>query len=217
MAIPQRSLAWILITSKNHLSASLRARPSHSVKVCLYYYTAAERHTPFRFDFFLGQPLMFMCVGTPFATQRSIKHCAGTVPELREHERSLNEELLAKASHVWLQKHMEVSMETENCSEETEEIRKLDSQLDHLNDYMSKMEERLKLHNEKLMETLRHQKEEREKRRRSFHERMTQNQAEDTAFQQQMASILNRVDSVRNRQSIYDIVNSMDIPKVHKV
>lgn len=50
------------------------------------------------------------------------------------------------------------------------EIRKLDSQLDHLNDYMSKMEERLKLHNEKLMETLRHQKEEREKRRRSFHE-----------------------------------------------
>ncbi|RCN23700.1 hypothetical protein ANCCAN_30613, partial [Ancylostoma caninum] len=58
----------------------------------------------------------------------------------------------------------------ENCSEETEEIRKLDSQLDHLNDYMSKMEERLKLHNEKLMETLRHQKEEREKRRRSFHE-----------------------------------------------
>ncbi|VDM76493.1 unnamed protein product [Strongylus vulgaris] len=97
------------------------------------------------------------------------------------------------------------------------EIRKLDSQLDHLNDYMSKMEERLKLHNEKLMETLRHQKEEREKRRRSFHERMTQNQAEDTAFQQQMASILNRVDSVRNRQSIYDIVNSMDIPKVHKV
>ncbi|EPB80539.1 hypothetical protein ANCCEY_00436 [Ancylostoma ceylanicum] len=102
----------------------------------------------------------------------------------------------------------------ENCSEETEEIRKLDSQLDHLNDYMSKMEERLKLHNEKLMETLRHQKEEREKRRRSFHERMTQNQAEDTAFQQQMASILNRVDSVRNRQSIFDIVNNMDIPKL---
>ncbi|RCN35245.1 hypothetical protein ANCCAN_18886 [Ancylostoma caninum] len=105
----------------------------------------------------------------------------------------------------------------ENCSEETEEIRKLDSQLDHLNDYMSKMEERLKLHNEKLMETLRHQKEEREKRRRSFHERMTQNQAEDTAFQQQMASILNRVDSVRNRQSIFDIVNNMDIPKVNNV
>ncbi|VDM60563.1 unnamed protein product [Angiostrongylus costaricensis] len=105
----------------------------------------------------------------------------------------------------------------ENCSEETEEIRKLDSQLDHLNDYMSKMEERIKLHNEKLMETLRQQKEEREKRRRSFHERMTQNRAEDTAFQQQMASILNRVDSVRNRQSIYDIVNKMDIPKVNNL
>ncbi|KJH42879.1 hypothetical protein DICVIV_11116 [Dictyocaulus viviparus] len=105
----------------------------------------------------------------------------------------------------------------ENCSEETDEIRKLDSQLDHLNDYVSKMEERLKVHNEKLMETLRHQKEEREKRRRSFHERMTQNQAEDTAFQQQMASILSRVDSVRNRQSIHDIVNKMDIPKVNNI
>ncbi|KAJ1369050.1 hypothetical protein KIN20_030430 [Parelaphostrongylus tenuis] len=105
----------------------------------------------------------------------------------------------------------------ENCSEETEEIRKLDSQLDHLNDYMTRMEERIKLHNEKLMETLRHQKEEREKRRRSFHERMTQNQAEDTAFQQQMASILNRVDSVRNRQSIFEIVNKMDIPKINNI
>ena len=59
---------------------------------------------------------------------------------------------------------------TSNSDDYILEIRKLDSQLDHLNDYMSKMEERLKLHNEKLMETLRHQKEEREKRRRSFHE-----------------------------------------------
>ena len=50
------------------------------------------------------------------------------------------------------------------------EIRKLDSQLDHLNDYMSKMEARLQAHNERLMETLKQQKEEREKRRRSFHE-----------------------------------------------
>lgn len=50
------------------------------------------------------------------------------------------------------------------------EIRKLDSQLDHLSEYMDKVEERLKAHNEKLMETLKQQKEEREKRRRSFHE-----------------------------------------------
>uniref|UniRef100_A0A183EF16 RH2 domain-containing protein n=1 Tax=Gongylonema pulchrum TaxID=637853 RepID=A0A183EF16_9BILA len=46
----------------------------------------------------------------------------------------------------------------------------LDSQLDHLNQYMDKVEERIKAHNEKLMITLRQQKEEREKKRRSFHE-----------------------------------------------
>lgn len=35
---------------------------------------------------------------------------------------------------------------------------------------MDRVEERLKQHNAKLMETLNQQKEEREKRRRSFHE-----------------------------------------------
>lgn len=50
------------------------------------------------------------------------------------------------------------------------EFRKLDSQIDLLNNYMTKMEEKLKVHNDKIMETLRQQKEEREKRRRSFHE-----------------------------------------------
>ncbi|KAK6057683.1 hypothetical protein COOONC_04759 [Cooperia oncophora] len=132
-------------------------------------------------------------------------------PVVRMRGRPLNDTNGAQSA---LQRGLEALQEG---SEDVDEIRKLDSQLDHLNDYMSKMEERLKLHNEKLMETLRQQKEEREKRRRSFHERMTQNQAEDTAFQQQMASILNRVDSVRNRQSIFDIVNNMDIPKVNNV
>ena len=46
----------------------------------------------------------------------------------------------------------------------------MDCQLDHLNHYMDKVEERIKAHNEKLMDTLKHQREEREKRRRSFHE-----------------------------------------------
>ncbi|KAI1707560.1 hypothetical protein DdX_12396 [Ditylenchus destructor] len=59
---------------------------------------------------------------------------------------------------------------TPEFEENTEEIRRLDSQLDHLNEYMDRVEERLKAHNEKLMETLRQQKEDREKRRRSFHE-----------------------------------------------
>lgn len=46
----------------------------------------------------------------------------------------------------------------------------MDTQLDHLNKYMERVEERLKAHNDKLMETLRQQREEREKRRQSFHE-----------------------------------------------
>ncbi len=56
--------------------------------------------------------------------------------------------------------------ESSKCSE----IRRLDSQLDNLNKYMDRVEQRLKDHNDKLMETLRQQREEREKRRRSFHE-----------------------------------------------
>lgn len=48
-----------------------------------------------------------------------------------------------------------------------EEIRRLDNQLDHLNEYMAKVEKRLTAHNEKLKETLKQQREDREKRRRS--------------------------------------------------
>ncbi|UMM40996.1 hypothetical protein L5515_017455 [Caenorhabditis briggsae] len=100
------------------------------------------------------------------------------------------------AAHSALARGIEALNEGE-VTEETEEIRKLDTQLDHLNDYMSKMEERLKAHNDRMMETLKQQKEEREKRRRSFHERMSQNQSEDEEFKKQMSSILKRVQSVK--------------------
>ncbi|VDK82532.1 unnamed protein product [Litomosoides sigmodontis] len=69
-----------------------------------------------------------------------------------------------------LQHGLEVLNEITTEDDGNEEIRKLDSQLDHLNHYMDKVEERIKTHNEKLMDTLKHQREEREKRRRSFHE-----------------------------------------------
>uniref|UniRef100_A0AC34QQS5 Uncharacterized protein n=2 Tax=Panagrolaimus sp. JU765 TaxID=591449 RepID=A0AC34QQS5_9BILA len=82
--------------------------------------------------------------------------------------------------------------------EQNEEIRKLDSQLDHLNDYMDKMEERLRVHNEKMTQMLKEQREEREKRRQSFHERMQQNKQEDDEFHQQLAALLGRVNMARN-------------------
>lgn len=103
------------------------------------------------------------------------------------------------AAHSALARGIEALNEGE-VTEETEEIRKLDTQLDHLNDYMAKMEERLKAHNDRMMETLKQQKEEREKRRRSFHERMSQNQSEDEEFKKQMSTILKRVQSVKRTE-----------------
>ncbi|CAO4385013.1 unnamed protein product [Caenorhabditis nigoni] len=112
-------------------------------------------------------------------------------PIVKMRERNVN-----AAAHSALARGIEALNEGE-VTEETEEIRKLDTQLDHLNDYMSKMEERLKAHNDRMMETLKQQKEEREKRRRSFHERMSQNQSEDEEFKKQMTNILKRVQSVK--------------------
>ncbi|CAK5034002.1 unnamed protein product [Meloidogyne enterolobii] len=66
-----------------------------------------------------------------------------------------------------------------------------------LNEYMDKVEERIKAHNDKLMETLKQQKEDREKRRQSFHERLEMGRSEDEDFQKQLHSVLNRVDSIR--------------------
>lgn len=59
---------------------------------------------------------------------------------------------------------------TAELADNDEEIRRLDNQLDHLNEYMAKVEQRLTAHNEKLKQTLQQQREDREKRRRSFHE-----------------------------------------------
>ncbi|CAB3400063.1 unnamed protein product [Caenorhabditis bovis] len=112
-------------------------------------------------------------------------------PIVRMREKNVNSQ-----AHSALARANEVLNEGD-ITEETEEIRKLDSQLDHLNDYMSKMEERIKAHSDRMMETLRQQKEEREKRRRSFHERMSQNQSEDEEFKKQITNILKRVESVK--------------------
>lgn len=114
-----------------------------------------------------------------------------------------------------LQRGLDVLNEITPEDDGSEEIRKLDSQLDHLNHYMDKVEERIKAHNEKLMDTLRQQREEREKRRRSFHERIAQNQQEDDDFQRQISTLLNRVDISKNRASMYDIISQMEIPKAN--
>jgi len=69
---------------------------------------------------------------------------------------------------------------------------------------MDKVEERIKAHNDRLMETLKQQKEDREKRRRSFHEvfwlklilkmeiiqRIELNRQEEEDFQRQLNSVI---------------------------
>ncbi|VIO88704.1 Uncharacterized protein BM_BM2216 [Brugia malayi] len=129
----------------------------------------------------------------------------GTVPERNENNKN--------SSLAVLQHGLEVLNEITPEDDGNEEIRRLDSQLDHLNHYMDKVEERIKAHNEKLMDTLKHQREEREKRRRSFHERIALNQQEDDDFQRQISTLLSRVDISKNRASMYDIISQMEIPK----
>uniref|UniRef100_A0A0K0F4G5 BBP1_C domain-containing protein n=1 Tax=Strongyloides venezuelensis TaxID=75913 RepID=A0A0K0F4G5_STRVS len=114
-----------------------------------------------------------------------------------------------------LSRTMDVLHETDPIVDEgNEEIKRLDSQLDHLNEYMDKVEKRLREHSDKLLATLKEQKEEREKRRRSFHERLQSNQQEDNDFQERLNSLLTRVDISKNRSSVYDIISNMEIPKV---
>ncbi|CAD5228034.1 unnamed protein product [Bursaphelenchus okinawaensis] len=86
--------------------------------------------------------------------------------------------------------------------EDADEIRRLDSQLDHLNEYMDKVEERLKAHNARLVETLNQQKQEREKRRQSFHERQQTSRQEDDEFQKQLAELLGQISMSKKRTSI---------------
>lgn len=69
---------------------------------------------------------------------------------------------------------------------------------------MDRVEERLKEHNTRLTQMLKEQKEEREKRRQSFHERMQANRQEDDNFSQQLAELLNRVDMSRRRATVIE-------------
>lgn len=141
----------------------------------------------------------------PFSQIQKQSTTSGTISEANENN---------KSSALAVLKHgLEVLNEITPEDDGNEEIRRLDSQLDHLNHYMDKVEERIKAHNEKLMDTLKHQKEEREKRRRSFHERIALNQQEDDDFQRQISTLLSRVDISKNRASMYDVINQMEIPK----
>uniref|UniRef100_A0AC35TYI9 Uncharacterized protein n=1 Tax=Rhabditophanes sp. KR3021 TaxID=114890 RepID=A0AC35TYI9_9BILA len=119
------------------------------------------------------------------------------------------------STHSLIGRTMGILQETDPEHEESsEEIRRLDSQLDHLNEYMNKVEKRLRDHSDKLIATLQEQREEREKRRQSFHERIATAEQEDTDYKARLGQLLNRVDVSKNRASIYDIISTMEMPIV---
>lgn len=47
-------------------------------------------------------------------------------------------------------------------------------------------------------------------------QRIAVSQQEDLDFRNQMQSLMNRVDTARNRQSIYEIIKGMEVPKVEE-
>ncbi|KAI6181770.1 hypothetical protein M3Y98_00864900 [Aphelenchoides besseyi] len=132
---------------------------------------------------------------TPRVQMRAKTNGAAAKPPVNTtNEQQANETTINSAALNALERAMgtlhETSPETEDNNEE---IRRLDNQLDHLNEYINKVEERLNAHNAKLRETLKQQREDREKRRQSFHERLETNRQEDDEFQKQLNALLNQI------------------------
>uniref|UniRef100_A0A5S6R3R8 Uncharacterized protein n=1 Tax=Trichuris muris TaxID=70415 RepID=A0A5S6R3R8_TRIMR len=99
--------------------------------------------------------------------------------------------------------------ETE-IEENLSEIRKLDSQIDHLNDYMAKVERRNSELNDRLQTFLESQRKERAQRRASFYQRQQESREEEAEFNSQVQAMLVRCQQARNRangqtaQNIYE-------------
>ncbi|KFD70636.1 hypothetical protein M514_12676 [Trichuris suis] len=99
--------------------------------------------------------------------------------------------------------------ETE-IEENLSEIRKLDSQIDHLNDYIAKVERRNSELNDRLQTFLESQRKERAQRRASFYQRQQESREEEAEFNSQVQAMLMRCQQARNRangrtpQNIYE-------------
>jgi len=117
--------------------------------------------------------------------------------------RARNTDLLDNTSAMQaLARGMTMLNENPSTEENLDEIRNLDSQLDHLNDYMNKIEEKITVHHQKLTEQLQQQREEREERRRSFHQRLQTSQQEDNDFHSQVSEMLNRIQSSQRQSAV---------------
>uniref|UniRef100_A0A915JY37 Uncharacterized protein n=1 Tax=Romanomermis culicivorax TaxID=13658 RepID=A0A915JY37_ROMCU len=80
-----------------------------------------------------------------------------------------------------------------------EEIKKLDSQIDHFNNYLDKFEAKNNELNKKLNELLEAQKEERLKRKASFEQREMEYKEQSNSLRDQMQALLSRCHVARGK------------------
>jgi len=100
--------------------------------------------------------------------------------------------------HAAVQRGLDILAETD-LDNNSEEIKKLDTQIDHFNSYLDKFEARNEELNKKLNLLLTSQKEERVKRLASFQQKELENRAESDALEGQMRALLNRCHQARVR------------------
>jgi len=110
--------------------------------------------------------------------------------------------------HAAIQRGLDLLAETD-LDNNLEEIKKLDSQIDHFNSYLDRFEARNNELNKKLNTLLESQKEERLKRRASFQQKEIENRAESDALENQMRALLNRCHQAR-KVSLPEYVQQAD-------
>jgi len=127
-------------------------------------------------------------------------------PTVRLRNKKTENENGAGGAHEAIMRGLGVLQES-SMEPEFDEIRRLDNQLDHLNEYMNKVEQRIEEHHSKLQTQLEQQRQDRLKRRESFHQRLQSSQAEDEDFHSQVMDMLNRCQKQQQGQeptNMYD-------------
>jgi len=111
----------------------------------------------------------------------------------------MNGQQLQQASingHAAVQRGLEALADTE-AAQNNEEIKKLDTQLDHFNKYMDKFEKKNSELTERLSTLLQSQKEERLKRRASFMQREEEMKTEQDSFDNQLKNMFAKCAQMR--------------------
>jgi chromosome segregation ATPase len=113
------------------------------------------------------------------------------VVRMRNGTTMINGQQQVSNGHAAIQRGLEVLAEQE-LDQNMEEIKKLDTQLDHFNKYLDTFEKKNNELTERLQHMLKNQREERLKRRSSFLQREEEHKAEQNSFESQINTMLSR-------------------------